>query len=193
MDSAIPRSAHRTLAIAAIVCMLGCAYQKSTPYPPDWPQLATGTHCGQLSGRFANQPVVTTRSKRVGASATERGYLSALLQQGTLNPYDHGQSAIVTVEIDTDSRTVWLHSKESSTEVAALDPGWVCLSSGELARTFIQHVQSEGAILDDVTLRVTLATTTAGSLVAHIVVNRRNVFSLTDSRWEEWALFDRLQ
>jgi len=87
---------------------------------------------------------------------------------------------------------VWLYSTAPTIETAALDPGWVCLSSGELTRTFIQKVESEASILDDVTLQVTLTSTEAGSLVAHIVVNRKNVFSFEDSRWEEWALFERL-
>ena len=192
MDSARSRLALMYIALAAIVFMPGCAYQRSTPYPSDWPRLITGTQCGQLSGRFANQPVATARHGRVDATAPERGYLSVLLQQGTLGSYDNLQASIDSVRIDTDSKTVWLYSTAPTVETAALDRDWVCLSSGELTRTFNQKVESEASILDDVTLHVTLASTEAGSLVAHIVVNRKNVFSFEDSRWEIWALFERL-
>jgi hypothetical protein len=175
---------------------VSCAVRDFVPYPNDWPKRLLGLSCAQMSGRYANSAIaLSPTSTERGSQLPNKGFLSAILELGSLAFFDQRQFQISSVEIETDGRIeVTLYFEDSPAGLRVpFDQGWGCNKSGGLERPFLGELESEGSVGNAYSKHVTITRAEDGSLVVHILTENSATFPLGIGRDEEWARFQLLK
>ena len=185
--------AGATLTLLCALVTGACAFQESVIYPANWPTVTRTGRCADVSGRYFNQAVDSTRAADTGTRVPSHGFLATVLEDGSLGYFDTSQLRISSIQFNVEKNEFAVYHESNSSGLSrTLQPGWTCNAAGAFALELSEKVDSEGSVGSVATTRVELSAAADGSMIAHLIVETQASFPPGIVRRESWARFRRL-